>query len=114
MRNQRSVLRLSGIAFVASSVMLSAGALHAQGVPHLISGVGLADIEGDVSAVKAVAEANARRALAKAILEDAIGSERASRIAGDVIQSMADQIQPVMIANLEKTYHLEKNRKNVE
>jgi len=79
----------------------SSVSLFAQSVPNLISGIGWAEITEDVSSVRASAEAAARLELASAILVDALGSERAGGVSDEVRQALADQIQPVMIANQE-------------
>ena len=79
------------------AVAASGSAALAQNAMQSMSGIGYAEVTADVAAVKAAAEADARRGLVRAMLEDAIGAERAAQIASATIQSLADQIQPTMI-----------------
>ena len=83
-----------GLAF-GGSLALGVASARAQG----ITGVGYAEITADGAAVKEAAEADALRGLVRALLEDAIGAERAAQVPAETVQSLADQIQPTMILN---------------
>lgn len=78
---------------------LSGAVATAQGAVQGVTGIGYAQIDADGAAVKAAAEADARRGLVRTMLEDAIGAERAAQVPPETVQSLADQIQSSMILN---------------
>lgn len=94
-------VRLVSAALLGIASPLGISVASAQVNSQAIRGTGYADIQGDASSVRAMAEADARRSLVRAMLEDAVGSDRAAGVEDAVIQSLADQIQPAMIMSQE-------------
>ena len=75
----------------------AAPAAHGQASMQTIIGTGYSDVADDVALVKSTAQAAARLSLVRAMLEDAVGAERAAQVANATIVSLSEQIQPSMI-----------------
>ncbi len=84
-------------AIAAGLLATSAPAAYGQASLQVMMGTGYADVSDDVTLVKSTAEAQARKSLVRALLEDAVGAERAAQVANETLMSLAEQIQPSMI-----------------
>jgi len=92
--NENCIARRLGLAALLP-LALSASAASAD----TINGSGSATITKDVETVRNLAEAEARRAIVREMLQHTLGARRVSEVTPDQIERFASQLRPEMISN---------------